>query len=115
MALTAESKTERVKALTRLALATREKVESSTYVVYVEDTAQFPTHVVVEACRRLEHAAAWFPKVAELIDECKVVATREAERRASRQLPAHTEKADPERIAQFLEDVKAEIRRKSMR
>ena len=115
MALTADSKTQRINALTRLALATREKVESPTYVVYVEDTAHFSTAVVVQACKRLEHSSSWFPKVAELIEECRLVANREAERRAAWQLPAHTDKADPERLATFLEQCKAEVRRKSMR
>jgi len=115
MALTTDSKTQRVNALTRLALATREKVESATYVVYVEDTAHFSADVLAQACKRLEHSSPWFPKVAELIAECQLVANREAERRAARQLPANAEKADPDRLAAFLEQCKAEVARKSMR
>jgi len=79
MTLTRESQAARTTALTRLALATREKVEPAVYVLYVEDTASYSTDVVVMACRRLETRLTWFPKIAELVDECRIVATRQQE------------------------------------
>lgn len=66
-----------------MAIATREKVDRAAYVLFVEDTADVELSVFVEACRRLEHSAAWFPKVAELRDECRIVATRRREDRES--------------------------------
>lgn len=81
MALTQDSKEARMKALTRLALATREKVDAATYVLYVEDTAHFPSAVVVDACRRIETSSPWFPKLAELVEECRLVAKYQEDQR----------------------------------
>lgn len=74
-------KAARIEALTRLAIATREKVDRAAYVLFVENTADVELKVFVEACRRLEHSAQWFPKVSELRDECRVVAARHRERK----------------------------------
>ncbi len=116
MPLTAESKERRLKALTRLALATREKVESAVYVLYIEDTAGFSTEAVERACHRLELTTPWFPKVAELIEACRSEAEREAERRATRfrQLPAG-DPVSPEKLGEFLAQIKAVVRKKAMR
>lgn len=110
-----DNKEARLTALTKLALRTREKVEPATFVLYVEDTAKFSTAVVVEACDRWGRSQAWFPKAAELIEECRLVAQRHEERREQRQLSAHSEPASPERLAKFLDDVKALARQKAMR
>jgi hypothetical protein len=79
MALTDSDKTTRLEAFTRLAIATREKIDRATYVLYLEDTADYSTAVVTEACRRLERSAQWFPKVGELREECRMIAARKAE------------------------------------
>jgi hypothetical protein len=79
MALTDADKEKRIEAFTRLAMATREKIDRATYVLYLEDTADYSTAVVTMACRRLEHSSKWFPKVGELREECGKVATRMAE------------------------------------
>lgn len=115
MALTQDSKEQRLKALTRLALATREKVDAATYVLYVEATAGFQSAVVVDACHRLETSVSWFPKLAELVDECRIVAKRrqEEQEEARRSLPQAP--ADAARLAKFLEELKAVARKKVMR
>ena len=116
MDLTKDSKAQRMMALTRLALATREKVDPAVYVLYVEDTASYATEVVVTACQRLERRVTWFPKVAELIDECRVVATRrhEEQEEAARQRlrPAPL---PPERWAAFQAQFQAIIQQKVMK
>ncbi len=107
----------RVKALTRLALATREKVEPATYVLYVEDTAGFPTDVLESACRRLETSLTWFPKVSELVEECRVVSRYQEEQRATarRQVPQlNGPQVSAEKIAGLRAAVNAEIQRKAM-
>ncbi len=108
----------RVKALTRLALATREKVETATYVLYVEDTAGFPTDVLEKACRRLETGLAWFPKVSELIAECRIVARYEEEQRATArrgQLRIEGQPVAPEQLAQLKADVALLLHRRRMK
>jgi hypothetical protein len=106
----------RIKALTRLALATREKVEPATYVLYVEDTAGFSTDVLEKACRRLETALTWFPKVSELVSECRIVARYEAEQRAQQQRPQIQGKpVTPDQIAALRDRVAVEVQRKRMR
>lgn len=97
----------RMEALTRLALATREKVDRASYVLYLEDTARFSTAVIVDACRRLETSSPWFPKLAELIEECRIVAQQHAERAEAerrKRLPP------PPPRPEFLADVMAKIR-----
>ena len=73
MALTEESARVRGDALKRLHKATREKWDPEAASIYVQGTAQFPTEVFVLACRRLETTAEWYPKLAELCDECRLV------------------------------------------
>lgn len=111
-----QDKEARLTALTRLALATREKVETATYVLYLEDTATFSTAVVVEACKRMETRVSWFPKVAELIEECATVAKRHQERqeeRARAALPPPP--ASPEKLAWFRRKMHELIDSKSMK
>lgn len=69
----------RLTALTRLAIATREKCDRATYLLYLEHVQRFSTEVVIAACRRLESSSEWFPKVAQLVEECRVVARHKAE------------------------------------
>lgn len=50
-------------------------------MLFVENTAHVELSVFTEACRRLETSAQWFPKVSELLEECRIVnARRQAER-----------------------------------
>lgn len=115
MALTDSAKAQRLESLTRLALATREKVTRDVYVLYLEDTADFSTDVVLSACRRLEHSASWFPKVAELRAECLAVARQKAEQLAQKRLNLLTEpQVSPEKLAKFKAAVQALINRKGM-
>ena len=79
MALTDRDKEKRLEAFTRVAMATREKIDRATYVLYLEDTSDYSTAVVMTACKRLEHSSRWFPKVGELRDECRIVAAHLAE------------------------------------
>jgi hypothetical protein len=115
--LTRETREARLKALTRLALATREKVEPSVYVIYLEDTAAFSTGVMTEACQRLERSSAWFPKVAELIEECRLVAQQQQERReqAERQKRIMPPPPRPEFMADVMQRLRQLARKKSMR
>jgi hypothetical protein len=64
----------RVRALTQLAIATREKLEPQTIATYLDDVARVSTPILVAACERLRKSAEWFPKVRELLDACQAVA-----------------------------------------
>ena len=92
---------QRVAAMTRIALATREKIDRATFALYLEGVAGYSTATVIEACRRIEDRSSWFPKKAELLEECRIVAQRKAdaaeEQRRKRLPPApltETQKAD---------------------
>lgn len=116
----------RLTALGRLALATREFPPLVTkrdelamqafFQIYLEDTASFPTNVVVEACRWLEINQAWFPKVAELVEACRTVGRRQQERRESvtRRL-LESPPVAPESLAEFKAKIRAIAQRKVMR
>jgi len=114
--LTKESRTARTTALTRLAVATREKIDPAVYVLYVEDTSSYPTDVVVTACRRLETRVTWFPKVAELLDECRIVAARQQEdREAVARLKLRPPPLPADRWAVFQQQFQAIIQQKVMK
>jgi hypothetical protein len=109
-------KEQRVQALTRLAIATREKAEPQTFAVYLDDTSRVSTHVLLEACRRLEKSSTWFPKVAELLEQCNLVA-KEHQIRAELNRPRLREasyEASEEKKAQFREQWKALMQGKRM-
>lgn len=114
--MSADDRKVRLEALTRLALATREKPEPQTYVVYLEDTARERTDVLLEACRRLEKSSAWFPKVAELLAECAVIAKhrREAEDQKRLLMPANFVPAAPGAAERFKAMVEKIVREKRM-
>lgn len=114
--MTKEQREQRITALTRLALATREKLDPASYVLYVEDTARYSTAVVVEACRRLETSASWFPKLAELTAECRLVAERQqeaAEARQRKRLPPAP--VPQEKLDHFLAQMRDVIQKKTMK
>lgn len=106
----------RLKALSRLAIATREKVEVQTFAVYLDDLKPFPTLAVERACRRLESTVTWFPKVAELVEACRIEARRIEEAAAQRRpkLAAGDRPVDPAKWAKFKDDVAAVIAKKGM-
>jgi hypothetical protein len=115
MTLTPDDKRIRLEALTKLAIATREKAEPQTFAVYLEDLAAWRTSTLVEACRRLRLTAQWFPKVAEIAEACRAVA-REAELRADarRLKPAEFVPVPAERVEEFKRQIRVAIGRKGM-
>lgn len=116
MGLSETSREQRVTTLTRLALATREKVETAVYVVYVEDTAHISLPVFQMACRRLEHSSKWFPKVAELLEECGTVARHLQEQEDGRKRFMLSEPpVSPEKIRTFRQAVAERLQRMRMR
>jgi hypothetical protein len=91
-------------------------VERASYVLYLEDTARFSTAVVVEACRRLETSSQWFPKLAELVEECQRVAQRHQEQReAERRKRLPPPPPRPEFMADVMARLKALTREKGMK
>lgn len=109
----ASQKERRIAALTRLAIATREKVDKATYVLYVEQTSNVPVSVLEAACRRLETSSDWFPKLSQVLEECRIVGQRRAEQAAQKRLPppelTEAQKAD------ILSKFRAVLEKKVMR
>lgn len=72
-------------ALTRLAIATRERLpeaqedRNALFRVYLDDLDAFSTDTFVRACRRLEGSMQWFPKKQELLEACQAVAKYKAD------------------------------------
>lgn len=107
----------RIEALTKLALVTKEfpppkttfekESQQKFLLIYLEDTAMFATSVVVEACHRLRLRMNWFPKGAELRDECRIVAQQEQERLDSqrRRIAAPRDQVSDARLANIRQDV----------
>lgn len=105
----------RLKAMTRLALATREKVEPQTFAVYLDDVQRVETAVLIDACRRLEKSSEWFPKVKELLDMCNVVAKeRQIREEMNRPRLSAAQTPDPDRVAMWMEKIRASCRGKRM-
>lgn len=109
-------------ALTRLAVATRERLpdaredRDALFRVYLDDTEQFTTDTFVLACRRLETSLDWFPKKHELVDACQAVAQyKRDQRKPVLALASGDTPVDPEKLANIREMVKAAVRRKAMR
>jgi hypothetical protein len=106
------------RALLMLAVATRETIDEGVIAVYQEDLAEFDPDIVVEACEGLRQSAVWFPKVAELVQACKII--RQAIRAKAEYPPALpaapiTEEARTRGQAirdKFLADLRAMIRSK---
>ena len=115
--MTKEQRELRMQALTRLAIATREKVDRETYVLYLEDTSHVPLGVLVTACRRLEKASSWFPKVHDVLEECRIVAARQREEQEGKARlrlmpPAPAEQWRAEDIKRRVQEL---VRQKGMR
>ena len=106
----------RLAALTSLALATREKADRATYVLYLDGLADFSTDVVVKACTRLSHTAEWFPKLSQLRDECRVVARYAHEQREqARRRLLDEPQVSAERVKQLKAAVAALLEKRGMR
>jgi hypothetical protein len=107
----------RLKALTRLAIATREKPEPQTYAVYLDDTKGFSTEAILRACRHLEHSLQWFPKVSELRQACDFQEQRLVEARAQRRpkLADGDVPVSPEKWSRFRQDVANLVNRREMK
>lgn len=108
-------------ALTRLAVATREKLPDSKedrdafMSVFLSDLEHFSTDTFVRACRHLETVVAWFPKKAELYDACQAIARRkQLERKPSLALPPGDKPVDPEKVKQLRQHVLSLVRKKGM-
>jgi hypothetical protein len=100
--------------LTLIATATREKIDPGVYVQYVERTAHVGIDIFTKACRRLE-AGKWFPKLHELLEECRIVAEYQSERERQAR-PRLTERpADPIKVDEFKAAVQARLERARMK
>lgn len=52
-------------------MANRETADlAAMTAIYIEDLAEFPIDVIAEACRSWRRSEKWFPRIAELRDEC---------------------------------------------
>ncbi len=65
-----------LKALARLKLSTNARNQDGDdarfqRAVYVEELAEFPADVVVEACRKMARLEDWFPPIGKLRAECQ--------------------------------------------
>lgn len=97
----------RLQSLIRLAWATRTKLEKEEFVVYLDDVTGIQTDVLVEACRRLEKSATWFPKVSELLETCNAVAREQRIRyELSRPRLKPPPELTPEQKAKYLAAIK---------
>ncbi len=101
-------KEQRLAAVVRLGVALRDRLDTEAQLIYLEDTQRVETAVLVEACRRLEKSAQFFPKVSELLSACNLVA-KEHELRAAQLRPKLAAPAEPtpERKAELLAKIRA--------
>lgn len=105
--LTPDQKRARLEALTKLAIATREKVERETFAVYLESLSGWSTAILVEACRRLQTASQWFPKVAEIVESCRVVEREKQIREDQKKLkPAEFVPVPREIVEDFMRQIR---------
>lgn len=117
----AEHEAKLVNALTRLSSARREKLEKQDYAVYADSLREFPIDVVIRVCEDLGRIAPAeyqprFPPLHLIRSECVAILARRNEIANERRLAARKqEPASPERLEQFLRDVKAAVAKKAMR
>jgi hypothetical protein len=112
----AREKVEKTEALARLGIAKRERLDKADYDVYVTGLEAFSAATVRRACEKLQQLpepefGPRFPTLAMILGACRAIAD---ERKALTLTAAPQERASPERLAKFLEDVRAEIRRHEM-
>ena len=111
-----DEKRQKLQALTKLAIATREHAEPQLFVVYLEGLECFDADTVTTACANLIREATWFPKVAEVVEACRAVLRLEGDRAATRRrlnapLPAPL---SPEKHAEIMAKFRAVLSRKVM-
>jgi hypothetical protein len=87
--MTADEARARTNCFTRLAIATREKVEPATTAVYLESTAGWSLETLRVACHQLEMRSAWFPKVAEINEACHAAVKQREALRPQKSFPSH--------------------------
>jgi hypothetical protein len=68
--MTADETRARRNLITRLAIATREKIVKETVDVYVDGTAGIRLVTLDRVCHELERTSKWFPPVAEIVERC---------------------------------------------
>lgn len=109
-------------ALTRLAIATRERLPESQedrhafFKVYLDGTEGFSNDTFCRACRNLENSIDWFPKKHELIEACRAVLKFKLDQRKPQlALPSGDKPIAPEKWREFQSCVQALIQRKRMR
>lgn len=107
----------RIAALTRLAIATRErlpaeeKAKTAFFRIYLDDFEHFSTDTYERACRRLETSLDWFPKKHELMEACQAVAKWKAENQKPVRLalPSGDKPLDLDQLKNFRRDVERNI------
>jgi len=112
----ARERVAKTEALARLGIARRERLDKADYDVYVSGLEAFTAATVRRACERLQQLpepefGPRFPTLAMILGVCRAIAD---ERKVLTLQAPPEERASPERLAKFLEDVRAEIRRHEM-
>lgn len=115
MALTEQSAKLRGEALKRVYKTTREKWDPEGAAIYVERSAHYSTETFLLACRRLE-ASQWFPKLRELLDECRIVNQRRMEEREqAKRRVLDQPQVSPEKVKQMRRMVQEFLDARKMR
>lgn len=119
--MTPKDRAVRQAALTRLAVATRERLPETRedreafFSVYLSDLEGYSAETFVRACRHLETAVSWFPKKHELAEACRSIARQQADaRKPSLALLPGDRPVDPEKLMRFKEAVAEAIASKAM-
>lgn len=113
--MTPDEKRARLSALTKLALATREKAEPEVFRVYLEALAGWSTEVLAEACTRLQRTAQWFPKVAEIVEACNTIHRERQQRLEQKRLGAPVPAPiSPEQHAEIMAKFRAVLKGKAL-
>jgi hypothetical protein len=106
-------------ALTRLAMAVRERLpedkqaRDAFFSIYLSGKLlDFSTDTFVKACARLEDAIDWFPKKHDLVEACEAVARYKADSRPK--LPEHKNELTPEQWQDIRDRLQAMKQRKAM-
>jgi hypothetical protein len=113
-------KVEKTEALARLGVARRERLDKADYDVYLSGLEAFSSAIVRRACEQFQRLpepefGPRFPTLATVIGMCRAIADEQRIRKELTLPPHPEERASPERLARFLEDVRAGIRKHEMR
>lgn len=109
-------------ALTRLAIATRERLpedkreRDAMFHIYLDGMDVYSVDTFVRACKHLEVAQSWFPKKHELVEACQSIVKQKRDADRPRlALPAGQSEVNPAKLADFRHRVRELIQRKAMR